>query len=374
MPILEKTDPAALRNFFQGIAKPKLKHFHGERDNYFDWREQFDLFVDQAAVPARHKMVMLKSALSGKPLHLIEKYGYTTTQYDAALSKLEDRYGGKRRLIQRHIHQLMTQPRVQEDDLKSLERFADNLEDAVIGLREQGGESTLEGDSALLSIVLQKTPERIFLRYQDSNPHQENLLSFSHWLSEYVSRRLELRELKELSHYNQNNSGYKKKGQSYQNSTSSAATSKSKARYSKSTPKSNKTSTDTCPLCAKLHQVVVCHKWRNSNVQERWEVAKQNRLCYRCLEGSHMGKFCEKNIQCPVDGCIRNHHKDMHAVAEESHQNQNSNNAFGVTEAGRVQVSKVALRLLPVKIIGSNGKMVIVNAFLDDGSDSSYIR
>jgi hypothetical protein len=36
--------------------------------------------------------------------------------------------------------------------------------------------------------------------------------------------------------------------------------------------------------------------------------------------------------------------------------------------------TKVALRLIPVNVIGSGGQKRMVNAFLDDGSDSSYVR
>jgi hypothetical protein len=81
---------------------------------------------------------------------------------------------------------------------------------------------------------------------------------------------------------------------------------------------------------------------------------------------------------CNIEGCPKTHHKDLHykpkSVKLEDQKKQGANTAFGVTGDGRVQVTRVALRLLPVKIVGSNGKVVVVNAFLDDGSDSTYLR
>jgi aminoglycoside phosphotransferase family enzyme len=85
------------------MAKPKLPKFGGERDKYQDWRAQYEIFVHQADVPSHFKMIMLKQALIGKALTLFDKLGYTDSQYDMAFLQLDLRYGGERRLLQRHV-------------------------------------------------------------------------------------------------------------------------------------------------------------------------------------------------------------------------------------------------------------------------------
>ena len=49
----------------------------GDKDLYHDWKAQFEIFVDQMKVPAKTKMMMLKNSLSGKPLRIVERLGYT---------------------------------------------------------------------------------------------------------------------------------------------------------------------------------------------------------------------------------------------------------------------------------------------------------
>ena len=45
---------------------------------------------------------------------------------------------------------------------------------------------------------------------------------------------------------------------------------------------------------------------------ERWKLAKQFRLCYRCLVEGHLGKLCPKSRQCGQNGCQKLHHRLFH--------------------------------------------------------------
>ena len=45
---------------------------------------------------------------------------------------------------------------------------------------------------------------------------------------------------------------------------------------------------------------------------ERWNFAKQFRLCYRCLDEGHLGKLCPKSRQCGQNGCQKLHHWLLH--------------------------------------------------------------
>ena len=66
-----------------------------DKDLYHDWKAQFEIFVDQMKVPAKTKM-MLKNSLSGRPLRVVERLGYTSRQYQTALEKLDLKYGGEK--------------------------------------------------------------------------------------------------------------------------------------------------------------------------------------------------------------------------------------------------------------------------------------
>ena len=85
-------------------------------------------------VPAKTKMMMLKNTLSGKPLRVVERLGDTSRQYQTALEKLEQKYGGQKRLLRRHLEAILNASPVEETNQK-LEIFSDRLTDVVASLR-----------------------------------------------------------------------------------------------------------------------------------------------------------------------------------------------------------------------------------------------
>ena len=155
-----------LDSLFKGLKKPELSKFSGEKDLYHDWRAQFDVFVDKSSAPAKVKMLMLKGALTGKPLKVIERLGFTPAQYKTALEKLDQKYGGEKRLLQRQLDTIMQAPEIGEGDLKQLEVFSDRLTDIVAKLDDHGYERELTGISALYTAVKSKIPGSLLVSYQ----------------------------------------------------------------------------------------------------------------------------------------------------------------------------------------------------------------
>ena len=130
-----KFDSKDFDRLFKGIKKPALTFFRGDKDLYHDWKAQFEIFVDRMKVPAKTKMMMLKNSLSGKPLRVVERLGYTSRQYQTALEKLEQKYGGQKRLLRRHLEAILHGSPVEETYQKELEIFSDRLTDVVASLR-----------------------------------------------------------------------------------------------------------------------------------------------------------------------------------------------------------------------------------------------
>jgi len=85
-------------------------------------------------VPAKTKIMMLKNSLSGKPLRVVERLRYTSRQYQTALEKLDQKYGGEKRLLQRYLEASLRASPVEETNLKELEIFWDRLTDVVVKL------------------------------------------------------------------------------------------------------------------------------------------------------------------------------------------------------------------------------------------------
>ena len=59
-----------------------------------------------------------------------------------------------------------------------------------------------------------------------------------------------------------------------------------------------------CPLKDGKHPMWKCEKFLKLNCQERYEKAKELKICFCCLAGKHFVKDCTYK-PCGVDGCIR---------------------------------------------------------------------
>ena len=158
-----------------------------------------------------------------------------------------------------------------------------------------------------------------------------------------------------------------------------------------------------CKNCKKPHGIWTCPTFIQQSVPDRWSIAKQNHLCYRCLGEGHLGKFCPCSRQCSQNGCKDLHHRllhrmepteqEVHSLDEtEANTTECSQNAQSTKEAvslvtegkqgrehttmmtqNRVQHDVIGLRTVPVTL--KNGyRSLTVNALLDDASTNTYIN
>ena len=152
-----------------------------------------------------------------------------------------------------------------------------------------------------------------------------------------------------------------------------------------------------CFVCKGEHALALCETWKKATVNERWELAKKLGLCFRCLKRGHRVERCSLKGTCPVEGCVRRHHPQLHAAIEPLRLNpsaetfQPTQAATGETPATGTQTThttcgvtkeptsgprpgRVALQMIPVILEGENGIRIRANAFLDGGSGSSYLK
>lgn len=66
-----------------------------------------------------------------------------------------------------------------------------------------------------------------------------------------------------------------------------------------------------CPMCKSEHMLPECTMFRKASVRERWKIAKENGICYRCLKSKHQMFLCEAPC-CGKQGCNKKHHKYLH--------------------------------------------------------------
>ncbi|KAL0832347.1 hypothetical protein ABMA28_001780 [Loxostege sticticalis] len=67
----------------------------------------------------------------------------------------------------------------------------------------------------------------------------------------------------------------------------------------------------SCPICKENHSIVNCKKLKKADSKGRWDLAKQHRLCYRCLRDWSKGHKCPGK-PCQIRGCEKTHHPLLH--------------------------------------------------------------
>ena len=82
------------------------------------------------------------------------------------------------------------------------------------------------------------------------------------------------------------------------------------------TTASSRKQTLSCNVCGENenHCILSCSGFLQKSVPGRWNTAKQCRLCFRCLEVGHCGKFCPRSRQCGINGCQKLHHQLLHKL------------------------------------------------------------
>ena len=71
-----------------------------------------------------------------------------------------------------------------------------------------------------------------------------------------------------------------------------------------------------CDICYGGHAVRNCERYKAMSVDDRWKIAKEKNLCFRCLASNHQGKDCRRAKECGINGCKRNHHRLLHKSEE----------------------------------------------------------
>jgi len=341
-------------DLWKQLKRVSIPIFDGDKRKYESWNAAFMACVDRAPATPQYKLLQLRQYLKGDALKCIENLGHSEAAYEAAKARLERKYGGTARVVTRFLNDLENFPPLRNESAKELEKFADLLDIAVINLREVHHDEDLR-DGSLYHRLLKKLPQTMLTRY-NRQVHEkeldESVETLKTWINaetEYAVRAnetihgLDQKPNKEKSFFGVQKHGGKKETKAYK-----------------------------CQLCSGSHNVWQCRNFKDMPVSDRWGVAKDMHLCFRCLSGNHSGRNCPRNWLCREKGCNKSHHTLLHS---EPSANLNADTHFVSENSYSVYQQKqtIALRTVPV-ILHSEKTRIIINALLDDGSTKTYIN
>ena len=121
-----------------------------------------------------------------------------------------------------------------------------------------------------------------------------------------------------------------------------------------------------CPVCSETHRIHECLEFVNLNETQRWEIAKENHLCFSCLGRRHSTRECRSSQICGIDGCRHRHNRLLHE-REQEHQ-------VAIAETHTVNGTAPCLyKYIPVTVAGPKGERNVL-AFVDEGSKASLME
>ena len=287
-------------------------------------------------------MLRLESCLEGEAAETVRGLGYSSEASEAAKARLNRKYGGNRRQVQ-------AKP-INAENPPELEKFADLVERTVVTLKKNKQNSDLEGET-LYAIVLEKIPQSLlsqYYRWINEKGKLESLEELRQWVAEEVEYQVQAWEVK---HGVSSTGGRHVKG-----------------------PRSFFGTGDKndrpCKVCNQKHPVWKCEVLKGMENKKKWETAKKLGLCYRCLGKGHLSEACHWSRECGIDGCKEHHHRILHQ--EKSPTDRMEGNSDTSCVDGN-KSSTYALRTVPV-ILKHGAKRLQVNCFLDEGSDTTYVK
>ena len=391
--VVDLTTPRLTRSaLVSSLPKLNLPVFHGDPCDWPNWYGMFKALVHDQRLSKTQKMVYLKASVKGTAEKAIAGMFFDGTMYDEAIKELTNRFGNPALISKALINKLLEMPALKDENTSGLRSFVDNLHSILRTLKTYGHGADLKA-AANMEQVMRKLPTAVSERWSrkklELQPKEVDLTDLDKWLETEV-------QVKEMAVGCPNTKDAKQAdGESKPNS------SRSKWLKKRKDPPNNTFTTSEakieCLICKGEHVVTLCETWKKAAVNDRWELAKKFGLCFRCLKRSHRIGRCSLKGTCPVEGCEKRHHPQLHVATETRNLNPSAE-TFQPPQATAEETlptgtlatyatcgmikepvsvpppGKVALQMVPVILEGANGVRIRANAFLDGGSGSSYLK
>ena len=277
------------------LKRVSIPKFAGNKKHYEAWKAAFYSCVDRARATPEYKLLRLRECLQGEALKVIENLGHSAAAYEAAKSRLERKYGGKRRALTLRLEELEAFKQIREGNEKDIKKFAELLDALVVNLTDAKQEAEL-GNGSLYITLQRKFNKNLLAKYKqwicDSGTSED-----VNALRELIDRESEF-----MTAASETIAGVLKD-----------ETKRERTFLTEEDHSSKKKPTKKCKLCRELHGLWKCENFKKMTANERWNVATEHKLCFRCLSDGPHGESCFRSKTCGINGCRSHHHRMLHA-------------------------------------------------------------
>jgi hypothetical protein len=384
------------------LPKTIIMKFDGDPLKYWQFKRSFESCVGRTAVDDAVKLNRLFDSCTGKAAKVIAPCAFMNPSdgYQKAQHLLEDRFGNQFQISEAWIKTTTEGPQLKPNDAGVLQDFVDDLRSCVETLKAMNMLEEMDSRLRMVKIVgrlpgyLQGRWRKVAVEVLQATgryPTIDKLVQFLEKVArEYNDPVFGYNGVTEKTSHTKgdrvNRAPQRSRGSNFSLQVSDQA--KGDDKYRKNTEMKR------CYLCSGNHSLSNCKKFMGMSAEEKLQAVKDNRLCFNCLGGRHLSRWC-KAASCE---CGRKHSKILHdsMIAQQQplktdgdrqtvkHEglrqapNQDGSRQTLKQEAKsyastsvKMKGNKVALPVVSVSVRG-NGNVVKTQALLDPGSNRTF--
>ena len=339
------------------MPKLEIEKFYGNELSYQHFIRTFEQSIGVREISDEQKLQFLIQNCAGEAKDVIIDCGlYGTQGYAKARHLLYQRYGKPHKIARAYIDRLTSGPPIKASDAKALTELSLTMMKCELNMTELGFNSDINNHANIKKIAARlpfnlrsKWSERAYdLSERGTEPTFGDLARF-------VDSRAQLA----ASIYGEDLYEDARKPKEAVMKTRGATAAGTAIQERK------------CGSCGgDCKFLSYCEKFESHGLDKRREIVQSSRACFNCLKTGHGVKFCKNPKRCSKDGCGKKHHSLLHKDPESS-QNAIEEQDTATLATAQVRMSTF-LGIIPVDVLGKNGKRVTVFALMDNGSQKTF--
>ena len=364
---------------YSALPRPEMPTFNGDEAVYNRFIIAFDAAVGESSLDDRAKLAYLIQQCRGDARKCIEDCVLLGPElgYAKARELLEGSFGRPWIIAEQLLKELTEGPSLKANDNAALRKLSLCLSKCSMNVLHAGFAPHLDGPQTIRAVV-RRLPYSLRNMWAEL-AYKKNSKGVAVTLSdlaafvrerEAVAASLYGQDVKQEEGRTGSISGSKKKDPP-RRATTYAADSEAKMKVGTAA-----VAQEPCAACNRgCADLATCQEFPRLSLHDRRRIAFESGACFICLGRNHTARRCSSHAPCPVSNCKSYHHQLLHEwkTSTSSVPRLASQTATNMTINAQGGCARVLLGIVPVKVMGSDGRTFInTNALLDNGSSQSF--
>ena len=274
------------------MPKLVISPFDGNTLNWTTFWDQFESSIhSKRGISDIDKFSYLRSFLAPVALETISGLTLSSQNYSEAIDLLKNRYGNPQTLINSYMEQFVNLETVTKtNDVIRLRKLFNKVENSMRNLRSLGVDSDNYG-KLLVPVLNSKLPSD--MRTLFARTFCGKVWDLDEMLKIF---RCELEAKEQASLTVKAEKSYEKSRENYTTGALYSASKLSNYQASSRNPASGSRNNKSCLFCQGNHPLFRCTKVTDPKIRK--DLIFKNRLCFICLDNSHIASKCTSSYSC----------------------------------------------------------------------------